>query len=149
VNVMVEDKGLLKIFKINESIIKELVQKHSYAIEMKISANFDNSEYEKIVKNKSIIKFRFPCNYNTYHIYFYLICPILLTRQIAYSYVKIGSDFVIFVNRSTYKNNPSLVIMVFPKKFKEALKNGKNSKNDSTMYIHAIAYHLRLVKRKG
>ncbi|CAK9297909.1 unnamed protein product [Gordionus sp. m RMFG-2023] len=49
VNVMVEDKGLLKIFKINVSIIKELVQNHSYAIEMKISANFDNSEYEKIV----------------------------------------------------------------------------------------------------
>ncbi|XP_065315997.1 uncharacterized protein LOC135924810 isoform X2 [Gordionus sp. m RMFG-2023] len=208
VNVKILDEGFLKTFEINNSLILRLVQNNSYTIMMKASANIGNLVLEKEVDNTGIIKFRFPCQFNTYHIYFYVICHIIkYSTLIAYTYlkfeklsyhketsnlvsfnfslpchhmvetyrmnlltitkqanvtiklkqfkkfknlplkynfkqngiyklsfqfrickawsdetikhVKIGNDSIIFINRSTYKNKPSLSIMVFPKKLNE------------------------------
>ncbi|CAK9297864.1 unnamed protein product [Gordionus sp. m RMFG-2023] len=45
----------------------------------------------------------------------------------------------IFVNLSTYKNKPSLLIMVCPKSLKESLKNGKISKLNCSIIVFVIA----------
>ncbi|CAK9297904.1 unnamed protein product [Gordionus sp. m RMFG-2023] len=74
---------------------------------MKASANIGNLVLEKEVDNTGIIKFRFPCQFNTYHIYFYVICHIIkYSTLIAYTYLK-------FEKLSYHKETSNLVSFNF------------------------------------
>ncbi|XP_065315999.1 uncharacterized protein LOC135924810 isoform X4 [Gordionus sp. m RMFG-2023] len=107
VNVKILDEGFLKTFEINNSLILRLVQNNSYTIMMKASANIGNLVLEKEVDNTGIIKFRFPCQFNTYHIYFYVICHIIkYSTLIAYTYLK-------FEKLSYHKETSNLVSFNF------------------------------------